>query len=111
MSFDEEHKKKIEEQLVQQIISALEQEKIDSPTSSIISGYILDNIDTIQTQQDLHLFLLDLSTRWPFFSTIYELEKGQEQEAHKDEKIADIQNMLKSGNIEEALTIAKSATE
>jgi len=105
-----EEKKKIEEAIVENMITALEQEKITEDEMSTISGFVLDGIDAVTSKQDLEKFLEELAGKWDIFKPILILEKGKLQEKVEDEVTEGVLLLLEHGKIDHAIKLAQSAT-
>lgn len=111
MDFDEAHKNVIGERLARKVARALEDGTVTLEQLPEISSYILDNIDTITTHDQLMTFLTNLSQKWPVFSDVLTMEEGEVQEKKEDQKIEQVEDLLKENKIDEALKVAESATE
>lgn len=111
MDFTDEKKKEIEKQIVDKSITALEQGFIKESGLGEISQFVLSKIDEIKTQAELITFLRELSSRWHFFSDMLVIESGEAQFAQEKSSIDDIEKLAKSGNLDEAISLAKQAME
>ncbi len=109
MDFTTEKKNEVEKQIVDICISGLENKSITEDQMGDISFFVLERIDLVKTQEELVEFLEKLSQRWSIFSGMLEIIKGEEGVANERSKIENVENLIKSGNIEQALTAAKSA--
>lgn len=106
MNLDQNYKNKIEEELVKTIATGLEQGRILPKDTQGIADFILGRIDQIASHEQLTQFLSELSFRWPVFSALLSFE--QKEAAVKTAKEA--ADLAKQGKIEEALDLAKAAT-
>ncbi|GEM_PF-2258824 len=111
MDFDEAHKNVVGERLARRLARGLEDGQISLEETPAISTYILDRIDTITNQEQLTAFLTELSQKWPVFSEILTLEQGGVKEIKEDERVEQMENLLKENKIDEALEVAESATQ
>ncbi len=73
------------------IIAALDKGAMVLDDSQAASQFILNNIDLTKTNQDLLIFLEDLSTKWPIFQPYYLSKKN---ESDSKTKIGQIQQQL-----------------
>lgn len=111
MDFDEARKNVVGERLARKVARALEDGTVTLEQLPEISSYILDNIDTITNHGQLMTFLTELSQKWPVFSNVLTMEQGEVQEKKEDQKIEQVENLIKENKIDEALKVAESATE
>lgn len=111
MEITQEKKKEIEKAIVDKSITALEQGFIKEDDLGIIAKFTLDKIDTLKTQDDLIVFLRELSNKWHFFSDMLVIESGEIQKNNERMVIEQIQGLTDNGNLDEAIKIAKQATE
>lgn len=105
-----EAKKKLEEAIVDNMITALENEKITEDEMATISGYVLDSIDASTSKQDLEKFLENLSSKWEFFKPLLVLEKAAMQEKVEDEVAQGVLVLLEHGKMDHAIKLAQSVT-
>jgi hypothetical protein len=111
MEFTDEKKKEIEKQIVDKSITALEQGFIEEDGLGKISQFVLSKIDSIKTHEELLSFLRELSGKWHFFSDMLVIESGEAELAQEKKSISEIEKLAKSGNLDEAIDLAKQATE
>ncbi len=110
MDFTATDKEDIERQTLEIIAKALENDELTEAELPEISKYILGRIDKIENSDQLVTFLKDLSEIWPIFKSILDIEKGKVRSSMEKKAISDISTLTHNGNIEEAITMAKSAT-
>jgi hypothetical protein len=111
MGITAEHKEEIQKSIVEAVIQALENEHLLESDLPAIGQFVLDKIDGIGTHDELVNFVGELASRWPVFKHIESVEKNK-AEREEELKTADqIGDLASSGKIEEALGLAKSATE
>lgn len=110
MEFTAVEKQELEQKIVDIITSSLEQKKVTEDELSPISTYVLNNIDTIKDREGLLYFLEQLSARWAIFDDLYELEKGGDKKKEDDQAVKNIEGLIESGNLDQALAVAKQAT-
>ncbi len=111
MDFDAQHKKKIEDEIAEAIIDALEDKKISEGDATQISDFVLRKIDLIKTHEELTSFLTELSQNWPVFESLGKIEQGEEQEVKEGAVAADVAELANEGKIEDAINLAKTVTE
>jgi hypothetical protein len=102
-------KNQIEQAITQTILNQIEKETLTVDESSEIVSFCLEKIKALNTEEEMTSFLLEISAKWPIFSGIATLEQGKAKEEQKDEAVDNVVSLVKSGNLEEALDMAKSA--
>ena len=105
----QDKKNQIEERITQVILGEIEKETLTIDQSSEIVNYCLEKIKPVNTQEELLAFLSEISAKWPMFSQLVILEQGKAKEENKEEAVENIVDLVKSGNIDEAVNMAKSA--
>lgn len=111
MIFSAEHKELIERQTLDVIATALDRNELTEAGIPPISRFILNRIDSIHNTDELILFLQDLSVKWPMFKGVLDIEKGKLHTVLEKKAVSDISTLTHNGNIEEAIHVAKSATQ
>ncbi|MDO8487167.1 MAG: hypothetical protein Q7S45_02665 [Candidatus Curtissbacteria bacterium] len=111
MDINDQHKKELERKILEQIIDGLEDNKLTSDELPTIAGFVLSGLENVMTHEQVMKFLTDLSSKWPIFQNLALLEKGEVQEAHEDKIEEQVLNLAKSGNVEEAISLAKTVTK
>ena len=111
MDVTKEHKDHILNQIVETAITALENDTLAEDQLQVIANYTLSAIDTITTGEQMVTFLSGLSEKWPLFASIEQLEKAQTQEKVESEVAEGVLTLAKTGNIDDAIKLAKSVTE
>lgn len=107
----EKRRAEIEEKIVGLIASSLENGSLDEDELSTVSNFVLERIDRIKNQKELIDFVSDLSQKWPVFKSIELIERGEIQEKVEDEATDDVSNLLKKGQIDEAIDLAGKVME
>ncbi len=103
----QEQKKQYEEKLSDILIASLEAGTITEDIAREVIDYSLEKMKQVNSHEDLSALSLDLSSRWPIFSAM-----NQNNSPKDEEKIGnEVASLAKSGNIEEAISLAKSATD
>lgn len=111
MEFTKEKKQELEKAIVDKSITALEQGFIKEEGLGEIAQFVLGKIDNIKTQDQFIEFLRELSNKWHFFSEILVIESGELDLAHDQKSIEKIEQLTKSGYLDDAIKLAKEATE
>ncbi|MDO8461161.1 MAG: hypothetical protein Q7S38_01820 [bacterium] len=111
MEVTQEHKNDLEKKIVESVILALENNTISKEEMPIIAEFVLGKIDVIKTHEELVLFVNELALKWPIFSNIDQIEKGEVQEKKESETAESVLNLAKSGQIEDAVNLAKTMTQ
>ena len=110
MELSPDKKKEVERMLVETIIAALEKKELTADEYAKTSSFILENMKTITTQEQLTQFLHELSTKWEIFSKVMVLYTGETKAEKEKETMENVVKLAKSGKIEDAVTLAKTAT-
>jgi hypothetical protein len=110
MDLTEEHKKNIERIIVETIITALEKAQITEDDYEKMSTFILEKIENVKTHHDLVIFLRELTANWSLFSFVLTLENGEVKKVEDNMALKKVEELVNSGNLEEALQTAKQAT-
>ncbi len=111
MQFTEHHKEEVERRIVEAMIRGLEESKLTTHETTIIAGLVLERIDAITTQDALAEFLTELSAKWPIFQPLMQIELGKVRSVLEQKIAHDVLQLANSGNIEEAIRLAKTMTE
>lgn len=101
--FTEDYRNKIGYQLTLRLAQAIKNKEIGVVEAPFISKQILNNIDKINSHDEMVAFLTKLVEDWPFFSNILTLELSEEEEKISQEKIKEIQQLLRDGKIDEVV--------
>lgn len=107
----DDHRKKLENEIVENMIRALEKEIITEEDMSIMSGYILDNIYRATDYISTVAFLKDISTRWKIFEPLLIMEKAQMNDKIENEVAEGVLLLAQHGKIEKAIKLAQSMTQ
>ncbi len=110
MPFDEEKKKKIENQIVETMIDGLKKEELNKEEVPKISAFVLQRIDSIINQQQLIDFLRELSAMNRVFTPILIIESGEIQEREELRKAHQALSLIKQGQIEQAIKAVENKT-
>ncbi len=106
----DEHKKKLEDEIVAIMIASLEKQTITEEDMSIMSGYVLDHVDQVTNYQTTMAFLTDISTRWKIFEPLLQMEKSEMKDKIEDEVADGVLLLARHGKIENAIKLAQSMT-
>lgn len=88
LTFDQSKIEKLEKTLVESILEANKNGKLDYFETKKAAAYILEHINTIQNQTQWLDFLENLSTYWPVFKNLQTMEKVSTNE-NKEKEIID----------------------
>lgn len=108
-TFTPEHKKEVEKLIVDSTLDALEAGAIKEEDLKPIADYVLSKIDIIKNEDELIAFLEELASKWTFFLPIERFVEGQKQHTQEVKSVDQAQDLIKTGNIDEALQILKAA--
>jgi len=104
-------KEDVQRKILEQIVLSLEKEDLKTEDVPVISRFVLEKIDQIANEEQLTFFLNELSQKWPVFEGLLVIEKGKEKEKNDQIVASQVLELAKDGKIEEALSLAKNATE
>lgn len=110
MEITKERKDKIEKMIVDATIDALEAGIIKESELQPIASFILSKIDAIKNPEELKAFLEELVGKWSFFHPVEQFLEGEDQKKEEQASVHTAEDMIKNGQIEEALKVLK-ATE
>lgn len=111
MDFTQEHKEKIERQILEIMANALDSGQLTTEDSSVVANFVLDRIDKVANHQELLEFLGVLGEKWPVFSTLKEQGEGKIQDSVNEEVADGVELLIKHGKLEKALALVKSITK
>jgi hypothetical protein len=113
------YKEKIEMRIAGILSESLSKGIITADQSDEMATYILDNIDLTTTSSDLLTFVENLSAKWPIFNSILAASDQSEEspaaanqvQEKTDQVIQATEDLIKENKLDEALQVAKTATE
>lgn len=111
MDVSEDHKREIEGKIVEDIVLGLENSKLTQMDLPIIADFVLRKIDTVSDHEQMVAFLTELSDKWTIFENIKKIEIGEVKDKTEDKVAENVLNLAKSGQIENAISLAKTMTE
>lgn len=106
-----QHKNDLEKRIVETVITSLEKNSLEESQLAEIADFVLGRIDTIQTQEELIAFLNELSFKWPLFSNLSLIEKGDVKDKVEDEVAEGVETLAQTGKIDDAIDLAKTITQ
>jgi hypothetical protein len=109
MEFTIDKKKSVEKMMVDSMIDAVGAGIISEEELAVVSDFILNRIDAIKTEEELVTFLIELSQKWSFFLPIERFIEGEAKEAEDKKSVDKAENLIKNGQIDQALQVLKAA--
>ena len=106
----QQHKQQVEKQIVDTGINKFEDGTITKEMLSQIADFTDEGMNKVKTQSDLSSFLSALASHWPIFQNIVTIEQGVVKEASDKKVYSGALDLAKHGKIEDAVKLAKSAT-
>jgi hypothetical protein len=97
----------IEKELLDIIIKHLQEKSIDMKTASKLADDFLKALP-VQSQQDLLAKLKDLSVNYREARSIYQQELAKDIKTREEHALLQMQGAIRQGNIEHAISVAKS---
>lgn len=110
MNLDKKERDAVEKQIVEIALQKMEKGELDQYEIAKIANMVLERIDSINTEEDLHLFLIDLTARWPVFLPIEKLQEARLKEYKEDDVHRKVLELTRSGKIDEAIELSKTVT-
>lgn len=104
-----EQRKKLEHEILEIVVSSLEQNRLTTEEPQQIATFVLDRIDNLKNQEHVVSFLTELATKWPIFSSLLEMEKGQVERKQEEQAANQVAQLIKMGRTKQALQMADSA--
>jgi hypothetical protein len=98
-------------EMVQSMVSALESKTLTDDDVPPIADYILNEIDQVNTQEELLAFLRKISGIWNVFTSVLVIESGEAKEKREEDAIIDMIDLIKKGKIDDAILLGKAATK
>lgn len=108
VGFDETHRNKIGNQLALRVAEALTNHELTLKDLPEIADYILLQLKQIQSHQELTLFLKNLSSKWPVFKNISDIEKGEEVMDKEKKQIDQVEKFMQEKKVDQALNTANN---
>ncbi len=105
-----QQKTEIERAIVEELLQQVDAKTITLEESMPIVNYCLEKIKPLTTKEEITTFLTSLSAQWPMFNNLLTIENAKEKEANKDATVDEIVSLTKAGQLDEALSVAKTAT-
>lgn len=88
-------KEEIGQLMANTIANAYADGKIDYMTMKQISGFILNQIDLLETEGEMKALLKTLSEQWPIFSDLQKTQTGVETSAKEQEVITKLSQYIR----------------
>ncbi len=85
---------KLYDELAETLLKGIVDGSVTDELSKNISTFILGNLDTVTSKDDMVHFLYNLSTKWAAYNPFYVKLKYQEHEEREQKKIQEIQDKL-----------------
>lgn len=111
MDITKEFKDKLELSIVEGIAFGLENKTLAESDLPQISQFVLDKIDTINTQEELRTFLAELSEKWSALKQVELIAMRDLNQQHEMRTVEQVTDLANSGQIEEAIDLAKLTTQ
>lgn len=110
MELTKEQKYEIEAQIVETVLQALDKNLLIADQLQEIADYSLEGMKKVTNEHELLNFLSGLSLKWKVFEGIAVLQKGKMVKKEEKEVADGVLMLIKEGKIDDALSLAKSAT-
>lgn len=100
----------IYQHILDAVIKGLEAKEIEAYEAPEIAEYVLDNVEKLQSELDVHKLYESLAELWPFLDVLMSDQSNENREKIESEATEGALALLQHGKVEEAITLAKSAT-
>lgn len=107
--FDIEHKKKLEENILNTVLVNLDKGTLKEEELSAIASFALPRIDQLTSYNELLQFVRDLSLKWPIFKNLETISEGALEDVNEDFVAEQALKLAKEGNIEQAISLATNS--
>lgn len=104
----DQYKEQIKEKIVQKLIEVSGDPAYTDELLAEISQFVLNNIEPVQTQDQLVGFLHQLAMKWPIFNGISAAEEGVIQKKVEQQVASDMVTLIKQGDFDKAVDTAQS---
>jgi hypothetical protein len=111
MEISREYKDAVAKHLVETVLTAIQKESLSTEQMPLIAEYYLGRIDSVSTHNELVLLLKGLAQKWPVLQPLVTIEEGKMKERLDKQAIVNVEQLVQRGQIDEALTVAKAATQ
>lgn len=92
------------------VVKGLESKEIEAYEATEIAEYVLDNVEKLQSEAEIAGFYKELAELWPFLDVLSEEQSFENQEKIESEATEGALALLQHGKVEEAIAVAKAAT-
>lgn len=99
----------IYQHILNAVITGLEAKEIEAHEAPEIAEYVLDNVEKLQSEVDIHRLYQDLAELWPFLDVLVSEENSENQEKMEGEATEGALALLQHGKVEEAMALVKKA--
>lgn len=111
MQLSQERRDGVEKAIADLVLKGFKEGLIQDEDLSPIGKFVLEKIDTLQTEEQMVAFLTELAKKWPLFSNILTIEKGKVTQNSENQVAQNVLDLAKEGKIDQAVDLAKTATE
>jgi len=110
MALAQEQANAIYKHILDAVILGLESKEIEAYEASEIAEYVLDKVEKLQSETEVNKLYEDLSDLWPFLDVLMQEQRTENQEKFEGEATEGALALLQHGKVDDALALAKSAT-
>ena len=107
MRISPEYREDVERRILQIMATALESNTLTEADAPLIAKYIIENLDHVEDHQELVRFLDGLSSQWPIFTEVGNIEMAKGIEQNKAAVTHQMEDLVHQGNIQGALDTAQ----
>lgn len=111
MDLPEAHIKEVDRKLVETIITALREDLLSAEEYDEVADFVVKGMDAVKTRDQLLEFLRALSAKWKIFTHLLVVEGASNKDSTEDKVYDTAVALAESGKIDEAVAVAKSATQ
>lgn len=111
MELTRDEKELVAKNLVELVLAAIKKQELTTEDMPLIADAFLGRVDYLKTREELIVLLQSMAEKWPSISQLVQIQQGKITEQQEVVAAQNVQELVKQGNIQEALTAAKAATQ
>ena len=111
MDLTKEQKYQIEKKIITKAIDEYGKKTVTRDTLIQIADFVIEGLKKMRTTSDLSQFLSSISAKWPFFKNIATTHGAGKQTLAESEALTGALVLAQHGKVDEAIKLAKTATE
>ena len=110
MELTSEYKEAIAKQLLSLMTKALQENTVTELDLQEMAEWFSLRTKTMTTRAEMTAFIAELAAKWPVLAPLVTLETAKAKEAEEVQVAQNVTELVRTGNLDDALQVAKSAT-